>query len=199
MPKKIPSLPKTSGSPTPPSNQCLTKCYPADAPYLHPLTKEVRQYNRNTCATYPYAKDHEQKWHQKCDLGSSLDHLDNLEMTITFRDDALLRDLYQIDTIRQYLTWVDRNHHTYPKTIDRICNSAWKTFVKDDQDLLDDLLEYHRAIVEHHCQKHDPSALFTLKQMYTLAMEALEMREQWNRMNLMKWFRKTGQRISITR
>jgi len=196
MPKKMAGLPTIANSPMPPHELCATKCYPADAAYLHPITNEATRFNHPTCATYPHLVNKEYKWYQKCEISSQLEYPPNLDLTIPFDATLFLQDIYQIRTVQHYLRWIAHNEHMFLRSKNRISNCAWKAFIWTEQDLTDDLLEYHRGAIEEYCQTKDRSLTFTDRQMLTVAKEALRIRDQWRDISLMRWMEKLGLRMA---
>lgn len=139
------------------NHKCLTKCYPKNKKYLHPiLLTVISDPNNDSCAIYPtYNKDSKYFNNQnlivadKCVPSKIVpDELENILLTFSFNPKDFLNNIYDLNNFNDVIFWSINNDYLPFNTIKRVQNCAWKSFVSKVSDISDLVFEYYFEIAQ---------------------------------------------------
>lgn len=134
--------------------KCLTKCYPRNVEYLHPVLLTGILHNiDSTCAiepvhnAYSYIED-KMIIAEKCNLEDNNvyqapSEIENLLLGFYFNATDFLSSIYGIHSFDEAIHWSLDNDHLPYDTIKRVHNCAWRVFGKKIDNLSSEILEYY--------------------------------------------------------
>ena len=143
------------------NRRCLTKCYPKDTTYLHPVFLTGIANIVNSCATDPvYSKDRDPKYYglilsDTCRLEDNKiyqppNELESILLSFYFNPHDFLVSIYGLYSFDQVIYWTLENDHLPFDTIKRVHNCAWKVFGNRIEELSASVLDYYYDIAKSH-------------------------------------------------
>lgn len=138
------------------SRKCLTKCYPKNQPYLHPISLRIIPIpNMDSCAIYPvHSRDTEISkygdmiWFDKCNQSDNEyyeipDELDSMLLRFTFNSRDFLTSIYELYSFDDVIRWSLENDDLPTNTIKRVHNCAWKIHGDNSDNLSTIVIDYY--------------------------------------------------------
>jgi hypothetical protein len=144
--------------------RCLTKCYPKNMTFLHPVLLTGLKMNSDSCATDPvYIKDGGLNIQQtvinentdQCNLADNEiyklpDELESFLLSYYFNPADFLSSFYNISSFDEAIIWSLENDYLPENTIRRVNNCAWKVFGQRPSELTDSVIDYYYSIALHY-------------------------------------------------
>lgn len=147
--------------------KCLSKCYPKNFPYLHPiLLTKIMNPNENSCAINPtfstkpgYFKSQGMLLVDRCSLEDNQTHhlpneLDSILLSFYFNPRDFLESIYKLQSFDEVITWTRENNHLPFNTIKRVHNCAWRAFVDTAEGLTNNIIEFYYQIAIENWLRH---------------------------------------------
>jgi hypothetical protein len=164
--------------------RCLTKCYPKNTNYLHPVLLTTIKSTQNSCAVQPiYAERPDDKNVQmgnmnmlitdKCRLEDNEEagppsDLGIILLGYHFSAYDFLTKIYDLHSFREVISWTQDHPHIPGRTRVRIHECAWRVFGRDPEGLEQSVLEYYYHFIR---EKWLPDYVREIVQNYALDLE----------------------------
>ncbi|MEM0354082.1 MAG: hypothetical protein QXW79_00735 [Thermoplasmata archaeon] len=135
--------------------RCLSRCYPKDTTYLHPIFLTGISSQMDTCAIDPiYSKDSQYYGMivaDKCNLDDNKKYkipseLESILVAFHFNPYDFLTGIYGLHSFDEVIRWTLENDYLPIDTIKRVHNCAWKVFGKDLEEISNIVIEYYYDI-----------------------------------------------------
>lgn len=138
--------------------RCLTKCYPKNNIYLHPiLLGPIGSKLHNTCAIYP-AYNTKSEYTitdmiilDECKVEDNKSHqvpnaLDSMSLYFYFNPKDFLSTIYDLNSFSEVIYWTLDMQHLPFETIKRVHDCSWKVFGLKLEELTNVVIDYYYNI-----------------------------------------------------
>lgn len=128
--------------------KCLTKCYPKQIPFIHPVTLEITKgRNTDVCAVNPEYQyktslsknnaKYQRLIYDQCNLDDNTKKIlpnviESLLLQNTFDTLEFLNKIYEIYSFDEIIKWTVNNDHLPRNTVKRIHNCGWQVFANTE-------------------------------------------------------------------
>jgi hypothetical protein len=118
--------------------KCLTRCYPKNVEYIHPLTLSIEKNNYNSCAVNLFTDEFgNTNYADKCNLEDNKtfkipDEIESILLSFYFNPLDFLMNIYKISSFEQTIQWTKEHVHLPFITIKRVHNCSWKVYGNTD-------------------------------------------------------------------
>ena len=140
--------------------KCLSKCYPKQVKYFHPILLNIIGNNiYDTCAIFPtFDKNSGSEnygdpsaWQGKCDIDDNKTKILPNEREILLRGEyfdpySFLKHIYNIETFEDTIEWTMNNDYLPFDTIKRVHNISWKAFKNEINSPSSLVIEYYYVL-----------------------------------------------------
>ncbi len=140
-------------------DKCLTKCYPKEHPYLHPiiLTK-IRAPNKNSCAIDPKVGTEYYYDYGICRLEDNLTYKipsekESILLNFYFNPHEFLADIYDLHSFSEVINWTIENSLSHFETIKRVHNAAWKAYGSKLENISEMVIRFYYGIAKNNWMK----------------------------------------------
>ena len=136
-------------------HKCLTKCFPKNTPYLHPITlNKLPPMNINSCAIEPIIKkggiiDYEECKIDQNNTYSFPSEKDSVLLDFKFVPSEFLADTYDIHSFNEVISWTLENRHSHFDTIKRVHNAAWKAYGSNLDNISELVINFYYDIAKN--------------------------------------------------
>jgi hypothetical protein len=120
------------------NRKCLTRCYPKNVEYIHPLTFSIEKNQYNSCAINPFTDEFgNTNYTDKCNLEDNKtfnipDEIESSLLSFYFNPLDFLMNIYKIHSFDQTIEWTKEHVHLPFRTIKRVHNCSWKVYGNTD-------------------------------------------------------------------